>query len=117
MIHSSEKEYYCKECDAHFKGPSFFKHLKSDKHYDNYIKHLDDSESIQLPTWDDINSHSSFKAISNDTREVDANKHAIDFMSSLSKLLDMYYLDYTLESTTTGIDLRLSISILKMELK
>lgn len=112
-MHSSEKEYYCKECGEHFRGPSFFKHLKSDKHYGNYLKTHFDSTTDRKPDSDD----SPLRTFSVDTPETPSREHEANFMRSLSQFLDMWYPGCVYELASTPTELRISISISKMDNK
>ena len=67
--------------------------------------------------WYYTNSSAPQSTIPNPTREIDANRHATNLMSSVSKLLDMYYSEYNLDATITGTDIRLSIHVSKVDVK
>ena len=115
-MHSSEKTYHCKECNQTYKGPTYYKHLKSKKHKRNVAKFnspLTDSTASRYFSY----SNSSLTPFPNDTGKTDVNRHATNFMSSLHKLVDMYYSEYTIDATTTGTDVGVSISLSKMDAK
>lgn len=112
-MHSSDKEYYCHECDEHFKGPSYFKHLKSRRHYANYVKHHFDS----APDWEPDCDDSPLETLSMDTRDPKAREHALNFMRSLPQFLDMWYSEYHLHVSSTRSGIRLVISLSKMDYK
>ena len=113
MIHSSEKEYYCKECKESFKGPSFFKHLKSNKHYANYINAMDESDPVCDTARELFSDDSPLKTISSNPRGPASREHAANFMRSLHQFLDMWYPDAEYTCTHSSDSLRVSISISK----
>ena len=113
MKHSSEKEYYCKECKETFKGPSFFKHLKSDKHYANYINSMDRSDFV-CDTASELNrNHTSQSTIPSDTRSPKDGEHATNFLRSVPQFLGMWYTSFSYDVTNSGNDLRVSIHVSK----
>ena len=112
-MHSSEKQYYCKECDEQFRGPSFFKHLKSDKHYGNYVKHHFESSPLGEPDCDDT----QLGTISMGTPTPPSREHEANFMRSLSQFLDMWYPSPVVTTTSTPTHIGISISISKVDNK
>ena len=117
MKHSSEKEYYCKECKETFKGPSFFKHLKSDKHYVNYINSMDRSDFVCDTARELYSDHPPLETISSGTRSPKNGEHATNFLRSVPQFLDMWWCNYTYDVTNSGDNLRISFSISKMDHK
>ena len=115
MIHSSEKEYYCKECKESFKGPSFFKHLKSNKHYANYINAMDESDPVCDTARELCGDDSPLETISSNPRGPASREHAANFMRSLHQFLDMWYNDYHLTTTITGDHVRVSFHVSKVD--
>lgn len=113
MIHSSEKEYYCKECKETFKGPTFFKHLKSNKHYANYIDSMDESDLACTTARELFSDDSPLETIPSNPTRTTSREHAPNFMRSLHQFLDMWYPDAEYTTTNTSDNIRISISISK----
>lgn len=120
-MHSSEKEYYCHECGEDFRGPSFFKHLKSRRHYENVLYHFHELHNRNFshliadrePDSDDP----SLGTIPVATRDPKADEHAANFLRSLSQFLDMWYLEYHFRTASTRSGVRVVISVSKMDHK
>ena len=115
-MHSSEKKYYCKECNQTLKGPTYFKHMKSKKHKKNVAKfnsQLTDSTASRYYSY----SNSSLAPLPVDTAKNKDDQHSTNFLRSVPQFLDMWYSRYSYDVTMDGTDVRISIHVSKVDHK
>ena len=110
------KNSYCKECNRTYPHYNYTKHLKTKKHKRNVARFNSPNTDSTLSRYYS-NSSAPQSTVPNYTGETDVDRHAAHFLSSMSKLVDMYYAEYNLDATSTGTDIRVSISISKVDVK
>ena len=85
--------------------------------YNEHSDSTDDHDTFYAKRWELDSYNTSFTAIPSNPTSTEAAGHASNFMRSLSQFLDMWWDQYHLTTTSTSTDIRLSISISKMDHK
>ena len=85
--------------------------------YNGTTDSTDDHDTFYAKRWELDSDNTSFTTFSVDTATPEGREHASNFLRSMSQFLDMWYNNYHVTTTTTGTDIRISISISKMDHK
>ena len=85
--------------------------------YNEHSDSTDDHDTFYDKRWELDSDNTSFTTFSMDTASPEDREHASNFMRSMSQFLDMWWDQYHLTTTSTGTDIRISISISKMDHK
>ena len=103
--HSSNHEYHCDICKRDFKGPTYFRHLKSKNHYENVRINLNHNRP-----WIDSSSNYVESTLPMDSGKTPTNGSETLFLQHLHEFLGKHLLGYSFDVTRDSDRIRLSLS-------